>query len=269
MTEATHPIRETYEDLVARCGHSGVREMLSTALERQAALRNELDRIDERDELTDEAKATMKEEVRQKHTPRIAQLYEGARTKLDTVYDRAILDSLPFPGGRTYGSAIVQDSAEHSALMAETDSLSRRLTGKSLSEATSGGISGGAGDRLAALRREFEEAIHLHEQGHKYEARIRALAVRRFCEETGTSMNDVVDKWREPHHHRALEDARLYERIFHSTPSSKSFAEPMFPKGRQRKPSKTTGTYNRRSAGPMVGGGAGPMFVKQRKRPWK
>jgi hypothetical protein len=268
---AEQVIRPTYEQIVGSIRHSGVREMIAHAQQDEQRVRAELARIEENEDLNDEARRRMAQEILERYSPKISEAYKSAREKLAASTETSYLFSLPFPEGKTYAQAKVKDVGELAVVQQEAEAISRRISGKSLQEATKAvsKVPGGKGIRessnhtVTALRQEFDKAMS--EGG--IEGRVRAMAVRRVCEGMGIGLGQVVDHHRKDAHYRALEDSRRSEQQAFALPSRTTIRNPFDSK---RRGSRAVGTYGSVNPAVVTGGAGSALFQKKnRRRAWK
>jgi hypothetical protein len=269
VTEAL-AVKPTYEEIVSKIRHPGVQEILRTATENEQHLDRELAYLEANQELTLEAKAVRADELIERYSPKISEAYRSAREKVEAAAETQYLFSLPFPEGKTFAQVKVSDTTEMLAIQGEAEAIAQRIAGKSLQEITrersknprDKGMQQRTNPALDALRREFDMAM----AAGGVEGRIRALAIRRVCESSGISLDDVVGHHRTDTHFRALEDARHFERAAFTLPSGRQ--APHNPFSAKRRGPAAVGTY---SSGNRVmrGGMAQQVFTKKRKPAWK
>ncbi len=182
-------IQPTYEQIVGGIRHKGVQELLQGAEALQLRVNQELAAIEANEDLIPEAKERKAQEVLDRHGPKIAEAYKRSKATVSTSAESSYHFSLPFPEGKTFAQARVQDSTEMLAVQSEADAISQRVVGQSLQEATKAvsknprdkGIRQGSGHTTKALRQEFDKAMS--EGG--IEGRVRAMAIERVCESLG------------------------------------------------------------------------------------
>ena len=262
-------IKPTYEQIISGIKHPGVREILTHTQEAEQRLSRELEHLEENEELTVEAKAVRADELIERYAPKISEGYASAREKVEASAESQYLFSLPFPEGKSFAQAKITDTAEMVAVQNEADSIANRITGKSLQEITrersknprDRGMQERTDPKRQGLRREFDMAM----AAGGVEGRIRALAIRRVCESSGVSLDDVVGHHRTDTHYRALESMRHFERAAFTLPSGRRTPHNPF-SGERRGPSGV-GTY--RSANKVMRGGSASVFTKKRKPAWK
>jgi hypothetical protein len=209
------------------------------------------------------------------NAPKIQGAYETARKKLESSAESSWRFSLPFPDDKTLATTHVDDPTELLAVQNESAALAQRIDAKSIQAMTkersknprSKGIQGSRSHKMETLKEEYSQAL---EEGG-FEGKIRAHAVKRYCETHGVDFEQVVDPFRKDVHRRAYEDAAHYDRARAVVPSGRGVAANPYDSSARnsRRGSKAIGAYSSGNKA-MASSGKPKLFEKKRKRPsWK
>lgn len=266
-------VRPTYEQIRDGIPHKEARELWRDADRRVEYARRAMQQVHDDANLSEEGKREKTQRIIDSGAPKILASYEDARKKAEAAASSSWKFSIPMPGDhKTLATTRVQDSSEMIAVRNEADSLARRLEGKSLQELTrersrnprDKGVREAPSHRLDALRAEFDAAM----ADGGIEGKIKALAIKRLCDETGMPIDDVVDHHRNQRHRSAYADAERLEVAAHSIPSGRKMAENPYD-GNRRGGKNRIGTYGSDNTA-IVSSGKPQIFQqKRRKPPWK
>jgi hypothetical protein len=98
-------VRPTYEEIVQSIKHQGVRESLRHAQENERRLGRELERIEDDQDLNDEARRRRAQELIDRYSPTISEAYKSAKEKVGASAESSYRFSLPFPEEKTFAQA--------------------------------------------------------------------------------------------------------------------------------------------------------------------
>ena len=264
-------IRPTYEQVRDNIPHKEARQLWREADLRVAHARQAMQDVHDDESLSEEGKRAKARRIIDANAPKILKGYEEARKKVEPSAESSWRFSIPMPDAKTLATTRVSDSSEMVAVQNEANALAMRLEGKSLQQLTrertknprGKGIREAGSHRLSVLRAEFDAAMA--EGG--LEGKIKALGIKRFCDETGMPLDDVVDHHRTQRHRDAYADAERLEAALLSIPSGWGMVATPYG-GDPRSSQKRVGTYASASKAVMSSGGE-RLFQKKRRPSWR
>jgi hypothetical protein len=175
------------------------------------------------------------------------------------------------PNGGTLATTSIADTSEMIAIQNEADALAQRVEGKSLQSITREKDPRGKGIRQTSnhtrkeLQAEFADAMRVG----GVEGRVKAFAIKRYCEAKGVALDDIVDAHRQKSHRGALQDAEAFEAAVFSVPKGSRGLENPYDTRHGRRGTRSVGAY---SGGNTAVGGSGTskLFQKKKRKPhWK
>ena len=265
------PIRQSYEDVRDDLSHKEARALWRDGDRRKAYMRESMQRIHDDPNLSDEGKREQAQHLIESNTPHILKGYEDARAKLESSAESSWKFSIPMPNDKTLATTSIADTTEMIAVQNEADALAQRIEGKSLQALTREKDSRGKGIRqtsnhnLNELKAEFDDAMHTG----GVEGRIKAFAIKRYCEAKGQSLDDVVDSHRKTSHRNAYRDAEIFERAYSTVPSGRGLDANPYDSRHGRRGAKAVGAYQSGNAA-ISSSGRPQLFAKKKRKPhWK
>jgi rRNA maturation endonuclease Nob1 len=268
---AQRSLRPTYEQVRDASPHQEARQLWHEADVRVAHARQAMQAVRDDARLSEEGKREKAQRIADTNAPKILKGYEEARKKVETSAESAWRFSIPMPDGKALANTRVSAASEMVAVQNEANALAMRVEGKSLHELTrertknprGKGIREAGSHRLGVLQAEFASAMA--EGG--VEGRIKALAVKRLCDETGMPLDDVVDHHRTRRHRDAYADAERLKAALLSIPSGRGMVAN--PYADPRSSQKRVGTYTTRGNKALMSSGRERLFQKKRRSAWK
>jgi hypothetical protein len=264
-------LKPTYEQVRDGLPNKAAREQWREADLSLRHARQAMQDVHDDESLSEEGKREKAQRVVDKYAERVYGGYAEARKKAEAAAESSWRFSVPMPGDhKTLATTSMMDSSEMVAVQNEADSLARRIEGKSLQQLThersknprARGIKDAGNPKLDELRKAFDEAM----SAVGLEGKVKGLAVKRLCEETGVPLDDVVDH-RTQHHHDAYLDAQRSWAAVYSIPSGRGMVENPYD-GNRRGDKRRIGTYGSANKAVVSGGKLQP-FQKKRRPPWK
>jgi hypothetical protein len=264
-------IRQSYEDVRDDLSHKEARVLWRGADRRKAYMREQMQRIHEDETLSEEGKRDKAQHLIDTNAPEISQGYQDARAQLESSAESSWKFSIPMPGGATLATTSIADSNEMIAIQNEANALAQRIEGKSLQALTREKDPRGKGIRQISnqtrqdLAAEFADAMHTG----GVEGRIKAFAIKRYCEATGVPLDDVVDGHRQKSHRNAYRDAEIFERAYNAVPKGTRGLENPYDSRSRRRGAKAVGSYQSGNKA-ISGSGRTQIFAKKNRKPrWK
>jgi hypothetical protein len=270
---ADEVIRPSYEQIVEGIRHSGVREILRHAEDNEQRINRELERISENEDLNEEAKERMAQEVLDKYEPKISEAYKSAKEKVEASAESSYRFSIPMPGdSKTLATTRAADASEVLAIQNETTALIARAeqlkTKASASDRSH--ARGNDGIRLSydPAQRVLKDAFDKAMVDGGIQGKITGLAVVKAADALGVDVESIVEDHRRQVHYNALNDMHHFQRAWRTLPSKKRSAANSFIA--RRSSARRIGTYQSANKTMVRGTDVAQVFArKPRKRAWK
>ena len=267
---ASQAIRPSYEQIRDSVPHDFVRQRWSDADTWVRQQRELVEKVADDESLSDEGKREKVARTIEAYAPKATQAYQEARAKAKTASENFWMSSVPMPNARTLANTGVGDSTEMIAVQNEANALAQRIEGKSLQQLTQEvsknprdrGIQQAAGHTLSTLRAEFDTAMHTG----GVEGKVKALAIKRYADAAGLSLDDITDHHRGDSHRKAYQDHVALDQASASIPSGRGLEQNPYDDNRRRG-GKGVGTYRSQN---VMSSGRPRLFENKRRKPlWK